>query len=53
MLVFEIVFWLKFGVFVMQDFHKLVNNIQDLLAVKMSANPNNETLNLIQWCFSK
>ncbi len=52
MLVFEVVFWLKFGIFIMQDFHKLVNNVQDLLAVKMSANPDNETLNLIQWLFS-
>lgn len=52
MFVFEVVFGLKFWIFVMHDFHKLVNNVQDLLAVKMSANPDNETLNLIQWLFS-
>jgi len=49
MLVFEVILRLKLGILVMQDFHKLVNNVQDLLAVKMFANPDNQALNLIQW----
>jgi len=53
MFVFEVVFGLKFGIFVMQDFHKLVNNVEDLLTVKMFTNPDNQALNLIQWLFSK
>ena len=52
MLVFEVVFGLKLGILVVQNFSKLVNNIEDLLVVKMPANPDNETLNLIQWLFS-
>lgn len=51
MLVFEVIFGLQIGVLVVQDFHKLVNNIEDLLTVKMPANPDDETLNLIQKAF--
>lgn len=52
MLVFEVILRLKLGILVVQNFSKLVNNIEDLLVVKMPANPDNETLNLIQWLFS-
>ena len=51
MLVFEVIFGLQIGVLVVQDFHKLVNNVEDLLTVKMPANPDDETLNLIQKAF--
>ncbi len=52
MLVFEIILSLKFGIFVIQNICQLINNVKDLLVVKMPANPDNETLNLIQWLFS-
>lgn len=52
MLVFEIILSLKFGIFVIQNIYQLINNVKNLLVVKMPANPDNETLNLIQWLFS-
>lgn len=53
MFVFEVVFGLKLRILVVQNFSKLVNYVEDLLTVKMFTNPDNETLNLIQWLFSK
>ena len=48
MLVFEVILRLKLGIFVMQDFYKLINEVKDLLAVITLANPDNQALNLIQ-----
>ncbi|MBN4080924.1 hypothetical protein JYT44_01030 [Caldithrix abyssi] len=40
MLVFEIIFGLKIGVFIIKDNYEFINNINDLFAVKMPKDPN-------------
>lgn len=48
MFFFEIIFWFKFRIFIVYYFCKLLNNSKDLLSVKMSANPDDESLNMIK-----